>query len=402
MVEAGAWPGTDSKLTLLESDSATEKAIMTYLKEVGLVECTTGWQFTLEGKARLLVVKNISPPLKRVLQVRDVDVRAMTVFELLETLHAQGWMHAVAVRRKVKDYSVGDHKVWYTKAKHKSLNRLYLVALLTAPEHKSPVRHFASHEYYQAIIDGKDPPMRSMRGEFSFNDDFMGGGPAQATQRRGPRRKRPRAAVLQESDVEDEDDGSDKSSASGSSIADDGPGGEDSPNSAGESSSSDSSSSGSSNSSSSSSSTGCSNSSRHRRATGHDARRSHMSRGFAFTFGPFKFMPKVKQGQMFAWEVRCMHPQHPATDRGTRCTRTLKIEPDEDMTIRSLKFWCLRGLRCTSKDQHQQLKNNVNPTRLPTMEWLDARAPPADYAAVEGVPTEEDLAFRRGRPKARA
>ena len=145
LVKAGAWPGTSSRLVLLENDAVTEKAIMTCLREQGLVECTTGWQFTPEGRARLLVAKRISPPLRRVLQVRDVDVKVMTVFELLETLHAQGWTHVVMVRGKFKDYSADDDNIWHTRPRQPSLIRLYFVALLTAPAYNSLLRHFASH-----------------------------------------------------------------------------------------------------------------------------------------------------------------------------------------------------------------------------------------------------------------
>eukprot|EP00969_Alexandrium_andersonii_P119599 5287997-Alexandrium_andersonii.AAC.1 len=76
--------------------------------------------------------------------------------------------------------------------------------------------------------------------------------------------------------------------------------------------------------------------------------------------------------------MACFHPNHPATNARTRCTatRSFRTPKQGQEVIRFLKFWALEGMQAPSKEAHQAIR--TPPGNLPSMEELDAQAPP-DY-----------------------
>ena len=94
------------------------------------------------------------------LQVRDIAVRDMSEWELMEHLAAAGW--AVKVRgakksRRAMPYEAPDgRKEWYVKSTCK-VSRYYLLALALVHEHQLPVPHGAADKVYLEILGIKLP-----------------------------------------------------------------------------------------------------------------------------------------------------------------------------------------------------------------------------------------------------
>jgi hypothetical protein len=84
------------------------------------------------------------------------------------------------------------------------------------------------------------------------------------------------------------------------------------------------------------------------------------------------------------FEVKCSHPLHQASKRGTACSRTRTAKGPEHIpsVLRRLKWWALAGLTLASKEAHQALPF-IADEELPSMEELDAALSAADYPGLE-------------------
>eukprot|EP00971_Amphidinium_carterae_P066744 1321680-Amphidinium_carterae.2 len=116
---------------------------------------------------------------------------------------------------------------------------------------------------------------------------------------------------------------------------------------------------------------------------GSDKQRPNVFQVFFYeVFGQHGFMvlstcdPKATRTGKFSWVFKCHHPSHPAVARGSACSRSMTFATDEEewLVLRHLKDWCLRGLTCRSKKEHQELVHTPVP-ELRTMEALDAERP---------------------------
>ena len=98
------------------------------------------------------------------------------------------------------------------------------------------------------------------------------------------------------------------------------------------------------------------------------------------SWGVFRVTPLRKDGMQRGWQLTCRHPNHPATTSATTvCSRSMVwtgADASEELVLRTLKDWALRGLGCASKQAHQALRNAIA-ADLPSMEDLDAHCPEA-------------------------
>ena len=83
----------------------------------------------------------------------------------------------------------------------------------------------------------------------------------------------------------------------------------------------------------------------------------------------FKLCPTGLHDDGFTkWEATCYREEH---KEATACRRTLGFSTPEQqqITLRRLKFWCVSGRSCTSRQAHKELPYYPQP--LPTDEELE-------------------------------
>jgi len=119
--------------------------------------------FTLTKQGRMCVrpcleLLNPVPILKYKRKNMEGNISHYTLAELVLCLAAAGWQDTVHSKtRKIDPYTQGSRKVWYHHDGQKT-SKLYLQALLLAPQFFAnglvEIQHFQSQAYYKSILDG--------------------------------------------------------------------------------------------------------------------------------------------------------------------------------------------------------------------------------------------------------
>ena len=146
----------------MESDRT--HTLLEHLQSAGIADAKLNddnvlcWRLTEYGKTAV----QCGVPIHNATQTfapRDVLASQMEVYELMVSLQSLGWHHvAISSRSDLKSivaepYVVGrSPKAWFTRVGQGSLNRDYLQLLLTAPEHKLEVPHFAHANDYARML----------------------------------------------------------------------------------------------------------------------------------------------------------------------------------------------------------------------------------------------------------
>jgi hypothetical protein len=360
-----------------------------FFAEHGFVKCTrhvageSHWVMQPLGRSHLQAITRLQKPRLVCMPREGVPLTDLSVIELHTMLEEDGWISRVkqpAGRMSKKDkiakmasledatlipqdYTVGSKKVWWMQPSQARFSATYFRALLAAREHKRPIKHFKSSEYYQALIDGRPLPETKPQGlAFDFGAERH---PSPKKQRgRGSKRAATtkRAAVVLEPPA-DEASADDAGSAVSGDLEVDDDLGSDGPISAKSNSSS---------SSSKASTTMAGVPDADGTQRGRDARQEAHG-PFASTttmWHSFKFTA-VKSGETHAgWEVTCYHPDHKP-----QCRKTLRFKKHGgiEATECLLKWWCLQANDCGSKADHT-VKDQCAPPSLPTQAELDCSA----------------------------
>ena len=301
--------------------------------------------------------------------IRDgMDLADRTVWELLLLLDQDGWKHAVQDKRDQESYD----KVWFSRPGDDSISFWYLLCLAQG---SSEVPHFQTSGFYQALADGKAPPVRRPRKALQAirniaDDDWdiplmVDAVPAKrARTKRAPLQRAVEDALEADMDHAPVDLQQDEEGPAGHSDGDDidqelldafaemdGPGPVASNSSASSSSSSKSSASGGSSSSSSdsSSSSGQSEDADADAPARADARAVNPKASFYYGLG--HAVRVYKQGVPIGWEMACSHPLHTSK----KCRKNLKEVTrtrSSEETLQCLKIWIIRGRHVASAEEH--------------------------------------------------
>ena len=150
------------------------------LQRVGWVkeapEDPTAFVFTEEGRREVLVLQTFRLD-RRLLQIRDgIALVDKTVWELMIVMWQAGWQHRHWTQHGRPDaFAQGSPRVWYTRRQDPLMVwSVYLAALLTeSSEHRWPIEHFESKEYYAAWLDGKPLVSKPRRAAAKRVSDSM-------------------------------------------------------------------------------------------------------------------------------------------------------------------------------------------------------------------------------------
>jgi hypothetical protein len=156
------------------------------------------WELTAEGKSKIQMTNVANAP-RRVIDPRcGVPLADLTVIELHTHLLRAGWECHVKLKTTrsgkgkaihddgtpiFQDYKVGSAKTWWIRPTDVAFRFKYLLALASADEHKQPVRHLATDEYYACLLEGRPFVKRASKRKFDFVDGDDG-----AAKLRAPRR----------------------------------------------------------------------------------------------------------------------------------------------------------------------------------------------------------------------
>ena len=265
------------------------------------------------------------------------------VLELEMTLTKEGWTAAEYTKAvKHKPYTAGSDKVWYLHPKATAFNRLYFMCLLTIGEHKLPVYHDGTVEYYRQTLLGKTwvPKQPKIKCDFDY-DGYNA--KAKAAKPKVVSKKRVGCSTVK---VYEKDCGKEESDASDSD--------------------SDSTSSSSSFSSSSDSESSSSSESKvddvQRRCGGKLKTNNQSWYGFRFTYTFPKCMPSGDISTATGIEAKCiMHGV-------CRKRMAFKKWGGHDKVEQRLKYWCTQCKGFAKKDNHRKMEF---PLVLPALEKLE-------------------------------
>lgn len=142
----------------------------------------------------------------RVLQQRrDMSVEALSTYEVLQRMAAEGWEHCrcgSTSKMRCPPYVAGDVKRFYSKHSDVTVSRPYLLALLSADTRPTVEHlHFQPNWYYDCMITGRPHNHRRQRsvrvqGKQVFNEDEW---PDDEVERVRPGGQRRQARVIDES-----------------------------------------------------------------------------------------------------------------------------------------------------------------------------------------------------------
>ena len=388
---------------MLEGSDANfteRRALLEEMHEKDLVQLHEGeWSLTQRGKDAVEVGQVVSHAAFLV-KPREIPVEDMEVVELMLCLHRQGWKHESVspkgwpVREYVHDTS---SKVWFLDSSKDSVNREYLLLLLTAEDHKKPVPHFAAASVYSSML-GKEVKQQKRRASqalvfFDDEDVWVDQSALQAPPRK---RKTPQAGIRSQEAVLDDfpeartvedvvlqDAESDEQpgqvgqaqNSQGSASAGNQPADVAATASADSSSSSSSSSS-----SVPSDSNDSSTSSSDAPSDPVPARRERVARRQRDVQASHAWGLCRLTATRTGWQMTCAHPSHRPPGATAACTKTRSSGIDgEQAALRLLKAWAVYGRDAESKAQHQgeiwkRVTREWRQGALPTTEQLDARA----------------------------
>ena len=354
-----------------------------------------GFRLTAAGK-NIITVASVLSGATRFELLRNCAVEEMDVVELLLTLHKAGWKHQSVHRKHLpcSSYVVGtSERVWFHELGKDSLNKDYLLLLLTAETHGQPVPHLQAASVYKSLLGQPSAPRRPAPGRIVFMQDddlFIDETVLQPLKKRRAAPRRAKAlreldehglaadvalgpsdnaaeAIVDEAELDAELLGlAEELAAQAEDPA--GPDVAESSSSSSSSSRSSKSSNDSSDSSSSSSSSSKSSAAPAPKRRPGFARNMHVSQAW----GLCRLTPKSS-----SWQMSCGHPHH---NDGQHCTKTRSNNlGGEELALRLLKAWALTGLDFDSKDSHQKdgwkcVQKMHKDNRLPSMEELDRQA----------------------------
>ena len=158
--------GSDS-FQLLPGHSDEDEALLHEWHAQDLLEQSVNtagsnsWKLSDTGEQQLVPCFMLADR-KIVLKPRDIPVIDMTNFELMYHLEEQKWELKIlnsskeVKQARLQPYEVGKGpKIWYFRngGEYANLSSNYMMALLSAAEHKRPVPHFAAEATYKQILD---------------------------------------------------------------------------------------------------------------------------------------------------------------------------------------------------------------------------------------------------------
>ena len=405
LLAAQGRPQGDDFVLTPAADRQTVELLQKWLS-LGIVCCralsadATCWCLTESGVRLAQTVHWASKP---VLALTPRAAKAPTecnTFELMHMLQTQGWVCKVLEGRKAAavDYDAGDAsvaRVWWVRANARKVSRLYLLALHTAAAIGKPIKHVQPNWYYQSLLAGEEYVPRAVGRDFTFLTDAAADLPK--ARRRKTCRAPARALALDREACEEGEDEEEPGGEEGEDEEEEGgeerEAGEEGTNEAeavdanldgralveedcGGSVSETRSSTSTSDSSATSESASESESEAapaagKRARTGTDTPPEWRTAATHF-WRDFKFTPRFKDGVHQGWEATCYKPAH-----GKQCRRTATFRDgaDEILIIRRLRFWCLQGAGCPSRQSHQGL--TYRPVQLPEVADLEEMNPTA-------------------------
>ena len=140
-----------------------------------VVNWVSHWKLTHQGQASIEVSSCLASPCLA-LSVRSAcEQQDMITFELLCTLRSHGWVPMVRAPRRCKDgsgrpfpqlvdYRHGAAPEYWIHPKHRTINRLYVLALLRAEDLKVPLKHLQPEAYCAALLEGR-PYLPEWKGD---------------------------------------------------------------------------------------------------------------------------------------------------------------------------------------------------------------------------------------------
>ncbi len=385
-------------------------AALRWLQTLGRVyqvdEASNSWSLTDDGRRSLQVSSVLSNPYLVLKPRAGTPEKERNIFELMWSMHAEGWVCLVKPEGGRKssrpspdllvplDYRHGDRKIWWVKAKQKTIFREYMLCLLQAEAHGQVVKHFQTEGWYKCLLEGTPYVRRQRRtaqgqgfvfealAEACEGRELHGGAGVTAA----PLVDGAEEAKSNSSSHRNADSNS-RSSSSGSSSR----------------SSSESSSSGSSSSSSTKSRSSNSSSSRGHvcGVCGESAAGSEAPAAVPEVPAPpaaaapcagaarigsgggsggalvdtttfwrgFKLTVTKTHGEASGYEATCYIASHNTTKRCTR-TRSFRVHGGENVVQRMLKCWCLAGHSVMSQEEHFRMDEFKLDTR--SLAELDA------------------------------
>jgi hypothetical protein len=399
LVSAGAVPNGEA-LMVPATAEPSQHEVLQALWANGLVDRTStsatfsGWRLTPAGARQLQAVLWVTKPLSALRPRGLSDPAEWNTFELMMALEARGWACRVKFGRDAKpveyDPSATDReRAWWVKPSRPTVHQQYLLCLHTASDLGRPVKHFQPLGYYQCLLKGREYRPHALTGAFAFQSEGDG---VQVPTPSAKRRRRalhglPSGDADANADVEDDEgqsQGDDEGETGGDT--DDGSEHSEAPSS-GQSASQASSSSDSSSEDSSSGedaplaakpdlatepppATGPppARQARAPRALGLSVPSAqHLGDAATHFWKGCKFTPTFKKnGEHKGWEATCYRAGH---ERPCRRTLTFVGDAGQVMAVRRLKWWCLEGSRCATKQAHQGVPHW--PAVLPELADLD-------------------------------
>ena len=288
------------------------------------------WIVTEKGSSLMIPGRYIQGN-KRVLAVRDVEPKDMTIHELLATLKDHNFsMHMI---RKVKKgncepFTLETDKAFYIKESAKTIGPQYLLALLLTQReelHGKPVPHFESEGFYKAFIAGveykkKQKAVKLPGGdkvpEDNWPEDEVEDMPAPVE-----------VSTDSDSDSSDEDSSSASGSGSDSSASGSDKDGSDKDDS--------------------------SSASEPPRAPNPSPSPPAGRIPRHGQWGSFRITPKEKDGEIKAFQMTCWWPGHKCGAQ-KMCTKTFTTSAGINQCRRKLKLWALKGIEWPDKAGHQE------------------------------------------------
>ena len=147
-----------------ESDVLEEELkVLKHLEAKGLVQsCLRGaksssWKMTNLGVASKRTCNTLIQPHKAIKARPSVPLSEWMTIEFVITLKKDGWHGELYNKKSLPEpYVVGDPKIFFVHPRAVRLNKFYLWALWTAPQHQKPVPHTITNDAYRQLILGKD------------------------------------------------------------------------------------------------------------------------------------------------------------------------------------------------------------------------------------------------------
>ena len=157
-VEAGSDPVAESFLKITDEHNLTQS------KGISSLEMDKVWTLTDLGKSKLRVARSLANP-QKALPDKSPDGEPhekWSLLSLLLRLEEEGWTaEAFQPGKAPAPYVEGQPKVWCCRLPATPPSELYLLALLKAPIHKSPVPHTLTKSGYVKILHGEAPKPRA-------------------------------------------------------------------------------------------------------------------------------------------------------------------------------------------------------------------------------------------------